>query len=266
MRHKATPHRPCPCCGARSVVLLQDWKFDEYDVRLLIGKCTECSMIYATNSDEADMSNMKYVQWRPDSDADMVTPKQLIYQRGLLEYLKPHLKPQAWILDYGAGYCGFLRVARDVGFNVEGINPCRYMAGWAGRNLGIPVHPVFGQDFKTNRRYDLVVSQETIEHLVDPLSDLAKIASLLTGGGLAFIAVPNWWTVERLFKGFECLRDPSHYNYFTPKTLGLLYRKVGFNVLAVSPAIGSSPIKTAFKRLINPLGIGNCTAVLQKSA
>lgn len=265
MSRAMTPYRACPCCDRRSAKFVLEWQFEEWGIRLVIGKCTECGMVYATNSDEVDMTNEKYVHWRPDSESDGLVPKQLGFHRALLKHIKPRLKPDAWILDYGAGYCSFLRVARDAGFNVEGVNPCLYLAEWAGRHLGITVYPTFGQTFSSEREYDLIVSQQTLEHLINPHADLFKMASLLKCGGVAYIDTPNWWTLKRLVAGYACLRDASHYNYFTPKTLARLCRKAGFKVLEWAPAIGPTPVRTVLKRIINPLGVGGCSVLLQKA-
>jgi 2-polyprenyl-3-methyl-5-hydroxy-6-metoxy-1,4-benzoquinol methylase len=100
------------------------------------------------------------------------------------------------VLDYGAGLCKFLRVARERGFKVEGLNPCVYRAEWAARELGIHVAPVFGSDYETDRRYDLIVTQQTLEHLINPREDLHKMFSLLRPGGILYADVPNWNTIR----------------------------------------------------------------------
>lgn len=65
----------------------------------------------------------------------------------------------------GQDTAGFLRIAKSEGYDVEGINPCRYLAEWAGTKLGITIYPVFGQDFEPDRKHDLIVSDQTFEHL-----------------------------------------------------------------------------------------------------
>ena len=88
------------------------------------------------------MSNHKYVDWQPDTDDDVITSKKINYNKRILALLADYIKPGGHILDYGAGYCIFLRVARNAGYEVQGVNPCRYMANWAANWLNILVHPV----------------------------------------------------------------------------------------------------------------------------
>ena len=255
MKSAIVPFRPCPYCDARSVTPIVRWAFPGWTTQLAIGKCTSCGLVYATNSDEVDMTNQKYVHWRPANDKDAATEDRFEFQRVLLDYLKPRLKPGSWILDYGAGYCTFLRVAREAGFNVEGVNPCLYLAAWAQQELGIHVYPVFGENLRCDRKYDLVFCQQTLEHLINPRADLEKMFAILQPGGYAYIEVPNWITVRRLFGGGrDHLRNPSHYNYFTPRTLTLLCKRAGFEMVDISPPVAVSIAGRVAKRLLSPLG------------
>lgn len=213
-----------------------------------------------------DMSNHKYVDWQPDTYDDVITSEKINYNKRLLVFLSDYIKPGSHILDYGAGYCIFLRVARNAGHEVQGVNPCRYMANWAANWLNILVHPVFGQELETDQRFDLILSDQTFEHLVDPLKDLRKIYSLLVVGGLAYINVPNWWVFRRFLHGKKHLKDFSHYNYFTPRTLANLCRieKLGFEILKVSPTLPDKVLPKIGHWIFNRIGIGDCSILIRK--
>ncbi len=221
-------------------------------------------MVYVTNSDEVDMTNLRYVVWEPDSDEDIMTPAKLAHNQSILDFVARHVPSDARILDYGAGYCGFLRIAKAKGYEVEGINPCRYLADWAKRNLDIRVHSVFGQDFESDKQFDLIVSDQTFEHLENPTEDLKKIHGLLKNSGFAYINVPNFSTYIRLTHGIDCLKDISHYNYFTPKTLSKLCTQTGFRVVKTAPTIGTGLVKKAIKSALDQFGVGDCSVLIQK--
>jgi len=222
-------------------------------------------MVYVTNSDEVDMSNRKYVTWKPATDNDVMAPVKLAHNRAILDLVSRYISANASILDYGAGYCGFLRVAKERGYEVEGINPCRYLAEWAERKLDIKVHDVFGRDFETDKQFDLIVSDQTFEHLENPGEDLRKLHGLLKKGGIAYINVPNFHTYSRLLHGIDCMRDISHYNYFTPKTLSNLCSQAEFRILCVAPTIGTGTLKRMVKSALDRLGVGDCSVLLQKT-
>ncbi len=267
------PHRPCPNCGARSAKKILEWSgFNQYEIwgnapdslKLEIARCKDCGMVYAINSDEVDMSNDKFIHHRPAKEPVPAPSPRLDYHRAQLNMLKPYIPAGARVLDYGAGFCNFLRAARERGYEVEGINPIRYAAEWAGRVLDIEVHPVFGMDFETDKRYDLIVSDMTFEHLVNPRGNFAKIRNLLAVDGVAYIEVPNWHTIKRLRRGVDCLKDPTHYNYFTPTTLADMAQREGFQVIRKAPTVGRSPARKILKSIVNALGIGTCSVLLKR--
>ena len=270
--NQVIPYRPCPNCDAQSTRLVLEWRDFHEDARwadmnpdmvLKIGRCTECGMVYATNSNEVDMSNTEYVHHEPMREPKPVTGRRLDYHRAQIAMLSDHVKTGASVLDYGSGYCNFLSAAREFGFHVEGLNPNLYAADWSMRVLGIKVHAEMGVDFETDKRYDLVVSDQTFEHLVNPKEDLRKIAEILIDDGIAYIEVPNWHTIKRLRGGVDHLKDPMHYNYFSPETLADIARRVGFRVISNAPAVGRTAATRLFKSVVNPLGIGACSVLLE---
>ncbi len=265
------PHRPCPNCDSRSVRPVLEWRdFNKEpawadmpdDMRLIIGRCNDCGMVYATNSDEVDMTNKRYVDHRPPRDPVPKESAKLEHCRAQLDMLTPYIPEKARVLDYGAGHCDFLRAARERGHEVEGINPNAFAAEWAGRVLDIKVHPVFGRDFSTDKRYDLIISDQTVEHLDHPKKDLARMRELLTDDGVAYIDVPNWHTVRRLRSGVDCLKDPMHFNYFTPDTLADMAQRSGLRVIRKAPVVGQTSSRRIAKSLLNRLGIGTCSVLL----
>jgi 2-polyprenyl-3-methyl-5-hydroxy-6-metoxy-1,4-benzoquinol methylase len=99
---------------------------------------------------------------------------------------------------------------------------------------------VFGSDYEADRRYDLIVTQQTLEHLINPREDLHKMDSLLKPSGILYADVPNWNTIRRVRCGIHCLRDLSHYNYFTDYTLRRMAESVGFEIPATAIPVSTS--------------------------
>ena len=93
-----TPHRSCPNCDARAARLVVEWRDFHTDrcwakadpsLRLLLGECAECGMVYVTNSDEVDMTNTKYIHHRPRKEPKAVPArsKRLDYHRAQMKML-----------------------------------------------------------------------------------------------------------------------------------------------------------------------------------
>ena len=70
-----------------------------------------------------------------------------------------------------------------------------------------------------------------LEHEVNPVGLLKNAYNKLKDGGVIFIKVPNFNSINRLYRkekwcGF---RHPDHVNYFTPETLVKTCRKAGYS-------------------------------------
>lgn len=75
--------------------------------------------------------------------------------------------------------------------------------------------------FETDRRYDLILLLNLIEHVEDPVAVLAKVRGLLAPGGQVLVKTPNHDSLDaRLFRrrswgGLHC---PRHWVLFTPES------------------------------------------------
>ena len=264
MKDGNSVQRSCPCCGGSDIKEQLVWGFDKEKLKLHLGKCSNCNMVYVTNSDEVDMSNQAFVSWVPDTDIDVMTPVKLQRNKDILDFVSTYIPNDASILDYGSGYCGFLRIAKSAGYEVEGINPCKYLADWSKRKMGINVHATFGQDFEPGKQYDFIISDQTFEHLEEPTKDLEKLHQLLKKDGYVYIDVPNLQTYRRFIHGIDCLKDIMHYNYFTTSTLTSMCKNKGFRIVKVAPTVGKGFFKRLSKSILDRLGVGDCSVLLQK--
>ena len=145
------------------------------------------------------------------------------------EKLLPLLGPSSRVLDVGCGYGGLLKTLQERGVrDVVGIDlysPTREMTI---REFGLNV--IFAEfesyDFG-DRRFDLIVSQHTLEHVSNPVSTLRKMARLLTPHGRLVVSVPNFASRTSRWFGPRWLfaKTPQHlYLYTAPVLKGLLTR------------------------------------------
>ena len=77
------------------------------------------------------------------------------------------------------------------------------------------------EQFQSSEQFDVVVSFETIEHLIDPIKFLENIRSFLVPGGELILSVPLGET--RHF-------DPYHLHIFSQKQVFALLEKTGFSI------------------------------------
>lgn len=102
----------------------------------------------------------------------------------------------------------------------------------------------------TDRRFDLVVSMEVIEHVSDPAGFVAGLAGALADGGLMILSTPNRTPLSRLAmitlgEGIGAIPRGTHDwdQFLTPDELEALLRSAGLRVvtrrgLSFSPARG----------------------------
>ncbi len=137
------------------------------------------------------------------------------------------------LLDVGA-YCGFfVEVARERGFEAEGIELSRWAAGQA-RARGLAVHnETIAERAARGARYDVVTMWDVVEHLAEPRRDLELAARLLRPGGrLVLSTIDAGSRVARwLGPRWPWLMD-MHLFYFDRENLPALLESVGFRVVA----------------------------------
>ena len=83
----------------------------------------------------------------------------------------------------------------------------------------------------SDKSIDIFVLRSFLEHEVNPVGLLKNAYNKLKDGGVIFIKVPNFNSINRLYrKGKWCgFRHPDHVNYFTPETLVKTCRKAGYS-------------------------------------
>lgn len=140
------------------------------------------------------------------------------------------------ILDIGCAYGFFLEMARKHGWQVSGVEISQKAGSYARDQLKMDVFVgPFNESRFPDGAYDVVHADGVIEHLPDPDADLKHCARLLKKGGLICLGTPNIDSLcARVYReGFRLLEPNAHLFYFSPRTLGALLEKNGFEVVRV---------------------------------
>ena len=150
----------------------------------------------------------------------------------------PPPRPGARLLDLGCGNGNFLSVARDLGYQVTGLEPDP-KAVEIGRAAGLEIFEgALPSPFLSIASFDQVTASHVIEHLHDPKAALRAIFDLLKPGGRVWISQPNLAALglARFGKFWRGLEPPRHLTLFDRPGLTRLLEAVGFHQVRLLPA------------------------------
>ena len=160
------------------------------------------------------------------------------------------------LLDLGCGYDAMLlrmlvpRLQEGVGIDFAVSDDVRRIARLSFLEGGIENH----LPDLPSERFDVVMLNSVLEHLVEPLRVLEDCHRVLCSGGTLLVNVPTWWGKGLLeFSAFRLGTSPAaemddHKMYygkrdlwpllvragFRPRDVRLRYHKLGLNLFAVA--------------------------------
>jgi SAM-dependent methyltransferase len=106
-------------------------------------------------------------------------------------------------------------------------------AGKAARAAGHRYFQGRVEDFRDDRKFDLILMLNLIEHVRDPVAVLEKMRGMLAPGGLILVKTPNYDSLDaRIFRhrnwvGYHC---PRHWVIFTPESFTAAAGRAGLKV------------------------------------
>lgn len=177
--------------------------------------------------------------------------------RRAFDQITPDLPPRPGkMLEVGA-YCGlFMQEAAGRGWQIDGVEPSAWAAHYARDVLEMNVRPGFLADNRPNldRRYDVVVSWDVLEHVRDPRRFLLDCGSFLDPGGLLCISSLDIdsWPPRLLRKRWPWLID-MHVQYFDRAVMKDLLARAGFELIRAEPYAHYAHLRYALRGAIRIL-------------
>jgi 2-polyprenyl-3-methyl-5-hydroxy-6-metoxy-1,4-benzoquinol methylase len=136
------------------------------------------------------------------------------------------------LLDVGCGSGDFLRVMRERGWDVLGVEPDPKAADGA-RRTGLDVRDGMLADAAfDDDMFDAIVLSHVIEHVHDPIALLQECARVLRPGGTLVVLTPNLHSVghRRFGADWRGLEPPRHLHVFSVESLTACSTRVGLTV------------------------------------
>ncbi|MBL9113782.1 MAG: class I SAM-dependent methyltransferase [Verrucomicrobiaceae bacterium] len=213
------------CILCRGTEFLPVADRDRHGNELRTVLCEGCGFVFTSpRPSQAEVDHFYRSDYRREyKDSYSPKPKH-VYRAGKvalsrLAYLKPLLKPNARVLDVGAGGGEMLYLLKEMGLTVQGIEPNLGYGGTARDVLGLPVQVTSYKAAEVEPlSMDVVTSFHVLEHLLDPVEALSIFSRWLKDDGQILIEVPNvfsrcQWPQSRYHRG--------HLQHFSASTLSL---------------------------------------------
>ncbi len=146
--------------------------------------------------------------------------------------IERHHPTRGRLLDVGCATGLLLEEACSRGWAVEGVDVSEFAVAWC-RERGLTAHLGSLESVALSGKFDVIVMDDTIEHLPDPRRTLAEMYRLLTPGGILTINTCDEGGLLRRAMGRHWFhyKPLEHLCYFNRRNLARMLDESGFTVL-----------------------------------
>ena len=221
----------CPVCQGAG-----DWYTDRGEYKIFC--CTNCTLFFTSPVPDAEELKTLYRnEWSVPVGQTYTHRKKLTraWRLGLRARKLRRLSSGNSLLEIGCGPGDFLRGARLAGFTtIVGVEPGDGEAEYA-RGLGFEIrNRMFLEVDFADARFDVIVSRQVIEHVLNPVEFLTTAAALLRPGGCIMLETPcsSHFKARLAGKDWRYLWPPWHLNIFNEKSFTALFEKCGLEAVS----------------------------------
>lgn len=196
----------CPLCQSSHTSLYDQDEFRHYH------QCGGCELIFVPRSELVSSSEEKFRYDQHENHPD--DPRYREYLKKIVDSIHPFLKPTSRGLDFGCGESTLLEQ-----LFVE--------AGFPTRS-----YDLFYQNDESvlHEKYDFIILSEVIEHLREPREIMLQLKEQLNPGGVFGIKTRLQPLSKTEFSRWYYKKDPTHIQFFNPKSFEKLNEVLGLNV------------------------------------
>jgi len=179
------------------------------------------------------------------------------------------------LLEIGSGSGSLLRIARDRGWDAEGVELSGRMADISRQEApDIRVRQADFVELQFEATYDAIVALDVLEHLVSPSLMLRKARSILNPGGVLLIQTPNAGSLRRriLKDRWNMLIPEYHFHLFNENGLTSLLKANEFEIISSFTVSGTGDeqgpgkLWSRFKEcFLSKFHLGNALVVLSRA-
>jgi 2-polyprenyl-3-methyl-5-hydroxy-6-metoxy-1,4-benzoquinol methylase len=168
------------------------------------------------------------------------------------------------MLDVGCGDGSIVKLAKDLGWDAEGLDFDPQAVETARREgLSIRAGKLEEQSYPEGA-FDFVHMSHVIEHVHNPLVVLREVRRVLRPGGLLVAMTPNAdsWGHRHFGPDWAALDPPRHLHIFNADTLAALTKRTGFVRSTITTTLRITKFDFLESRLIRKAGRGDAMCSL----
>ena len=125
-----------------------------------------------------------------------------------------------------------LAVALEMGYEVSAVEICKEDCENISGALGVDIVWSDFLKYETDKRFDLIIMGDILEHVSRPLDALNKAYELLDDNGILWLSTPNYNSAFTRMRKFSdaMWNQKNHFTYFSYEGLKPFLDKIGFEV------------------------------------
>jgi 2-polyprenyl-3-methyl-5-hydroxy-6-metoxy-1,4-benzoquinol methylase len=203
-------------------------------------RCDECSLVYLNPRIRADLIIKGYSDaadptFISQNNERIATFKKSLHRLGRRHGISPQTVNR--VLDVGCAGGAFPKAAHDLGFEVVGVEPSRWLVeqGRLAYGLDLRAGLLSDQNFP-NASFDLICLWDVIEHMPDAGEVVNNIHRLLKVGGYFIVNYPDYGSLAHKLLGRKWPMLLSvHLIYFTRATITDFLQRRDFEIVEIRP-------------------------------
>ena len=198
-----------------------------------IVKCKNCGLKYVNPRLTDNEIVSGYSEGSDELFVSQAKGRELTFKKSLKLINKYSKKGK--ILDIGTAGGSFLKAAKDDGWQVEGIEPNKWLCDWGFKNYEIKIKQgtIFNHKFKKDE-FDAITLWDVLEHVTDPKKTLEECNKIMKQNGLLVVNYPNIGSLASRLMGKRWIFLLSvHLFYFDKKTIKKMLNATGFEVIKI---------------------------------
>lgn len=238
--------RECNLCGGENFIFLRKVMISPMGGESNLVKCKGCGLTCLNPRYDEEYERKFYAsEYFGREGIEAWSAARMSIFKYNLEMLNVY-KKSGKLLDLGCGMGQFLKLAKDSGWDVLGIDISKPAAEYARSTFGIEIMESSLEEANLKGDFfDVVTAFNTIDQLSDPLKELKEIHRILKEGGIISIRVSNLRFhifFDSFLKAINRINDiwadiekpPAFHNYmFNRETAAAMLKKAGFNNITI---------------------------------